>query len=65
MIETVGGDTVRFALAIKRFEPQFAPIAIEPPAAPTATPVPLIVATAWFDELHATELVTSSKLPSL
>jgi hypothetical protein len=66
VIATVGGDTAMLADAVKRFEPHVASIALEPPATPSARPVPLFtVAAAGLEELHDTEFVTFTKDPSL
>ena len=45
--------------------PQSAVTDVEPPEFPITRPVLLMDATAEFNELHVTELVTSIELPSL
>jgi len=53
------------AVELNRFAPQVASIELEPAARLAARPVLLTVATAGFEEVHVTVLVTSSELPSL
>jgi hypothetical protein len=65
VIETVGGETVRFPVAMNWPAFHVASIALEPPATPKARPLLLTVATPGFKELQVTMPVTFTELPSL
>jgi type III secretory pathway component EscT len=60
-----GPVLVILAVAVNRFAPQIAWIVLEPALKLVPRPVLLIVATAGFEELQLTVLVTSAELPSL
>lgn len=61
----LGGMTLNALVLVRLFDPQVASIKLEPLATPTARPPLVTVATAAFDELHVTVLVTFAVVPSL